>query len=168
MKINIAKIKQTTGLSIKFAIEEKPQNLQFEEEQVNFKDPLKVTGEVFNAGDMFTVSGQAETTLELVCSRCLETFMLPLKVDFDGVYSQNQTADDEVRYFNGDEISLDDVVIEAIMLELPIKYLCNDDCKGLCMQCGKNLNHEKCDCQKQVDPRLAILGDLLKDKSKGV
>ena len=60
------------------------------------------------------------------------------------------------------QLELDDLAISDILLELPSKFLCNDDCKGLCQNCGKNLNKGECDCSKSnVDPRLDILKQLI-------
>ena len=63
-------------------------------------------------------------------------------------------------------LELDDLVLSDILLELPLKYLCSDDCKGLCERCGKNLNEGECDCKgKEIDPRLAVLQKWV-DKSE--
>ena len=61
-------------------------------------------------------------------------------------------------------IELDEVVISDILLSLPQKFLCSDDCRGLCPKCGKNLNLGDCGCDKrEIDPRLAILKQLMED-----
>ena len=57
-----------------------------------------------------------------------------------------------------------DVINTAFVLNLDSKMLCSPDCKGLCARCGKNLNEGPCGCKKELDPRLAVLGQLLKDK----
>jgi len=174
MKINIAKIKLGTGLTAKFTLTETFEDIDFESDKIKFKIPVKVNGEATNAGSMFTILGEAETILNLTCSRCLEEFEYPIKVEFNASFSQPDSLgkdDDDVRIFNGDEIMLDDVIVEALLLELPLKYLCDVDCKGLCSQCGNNLNKTTCNCEKPVDPRFGILADLLKnaeDKPKGV
>ena len=71
---------------------------------------------------------------------------------YDDVYIVDQ------RYF---ELGVEDFVREDIFLALPTKFLCREDCKGLCPQCGKNLNDGSCSCKKPVDPRLAVLQQLL-------
>mgnify|MGYP001091754997 FL=1 len=59
-------------------------------------------------------------------------------------------------------LDLEELARTDILLELPTKVLCSEDCKGLCSQCGKNLNEGECSCEKkQIDPRLAILSQLL-------
>lgn len=173
MNINIAKIKLARGLSNKFLLEEQAQNIIFEGQEITFISPIKVIGEVVNAGSVFTVSGNAETVVKLNCSRCLDEFELPFNMSFDAVFAQHNQPDkdnDDVRIFSGDEIILDDLIIETLLLELPLKYLCNEKCKGLCTQCGQNLNNGLCGCDKSVDPRFSVLAELLnvEDKLKGV
>ena len=51
-------------------------------------------------------------------------------------------------YFEGDEIDLDPYVFEEVMLNIPIKALCSESCKGMCPTCGKNLNIGECQCEK--------------------
>ena len=59
---------------------------------------------------------------------------------------------------------LDEILTTAFVLNMDSKLLCKPDCKGLCFRCGKNLNEGDCDCRPETDPRLAVLGQLLKDK----
>ena len=63
-----------------------------------------------------------------------------------------------------DRADLDDILTTAFVLNMDQKLLCREDCKGLCFRCGKNLNEGPCGCKKELDPRLAVLGQLLKDK----
>ena len=66
--------------------------------------------------------------------------------------------DDDVSYYLGDRIDLGEVVREHVALQLPMKPVCRDDCRGLCPQCGANWNEGTCDCRPDdMDPRLAVL-----------
>ena len=70
-------------------------------------------------------------------------------------------SDDRIEV-QGYSLDLDDLIMNDILLELPTKLLCRDDCMGLCPECGKNLNDGTCSCRKEtVDPRLAVLKQLL-------
>jgi len=109
------------------------------------------------------VSGALVTTLSAVCSRCLCDFNYELSVDFDeefllhreeGVFSINEHR----------EIDLSEVTRQYTLLTEPMKPLCSKDCAGLCARCGKNLNLVTCDCTKEIDPRLAVLASLAKDR----
>ena len=72
-------------------------------------------------------------------------------------------AETEVGYYRGDGILLEDVLKEQVLLSAPVKSLCREDCKGLCAQCGSNLNLESCDCRPvSVDPRWTALQEIRK------
>jgi uncharacterized protein len=76
----------------------------------------------------------------------------------------DQTLDDgatSTGTYSGDEIDLSELLRESLLLELPMRPLCSDDCVGLCSVCGKNLNQGPCGCvHDDVDPRWAVLKDL--------
>ncbi len=114
------------------------------------------------------------TELELPCSRCLEPFRLPVAAPFDLRYlpasavssDGEREVDDEdleTSYYENDAIDLNGLMREQFYLALPMKPLCQDDCRGLCPQCGTNLNTGNCSCAPVwEDPRLAALKNLLK------
>ena len=74
-----------------------------------------------------------------------------------------EEQDDNVDLFplDGDAVDLDEVLSTCFILDMETKFLCREDCKGLCPTCGKNLNLGPCGCRKQVDPRFAVLEQLL-------
>ena len=90
---------------------------------------------------------------------------IPLYTQYEG-YNQKAvitSTDEDVLLIDSHEFDLDETVVKSFGLELPINYMCSDNCKGLCHVCGCNLNHEKCDCEDDnIDPRLAALKDFLK------
>ena len=102
-----------------------------------------------------------ETSSDLECDRCLEKFSKQIKSTFSLIYTEdtefeNLDSNEEMRYFpkNTDEISVDDDIRQNIVLEIPMKILCKEDCAGVCPKCGLNKNKEQCTCSgKQIDPR---------------
>ena len=76
----------------------------------------------------------------------------------------NDEDNDEFILVEDMKLDLDSLVREDMILALPAKILCRDDCKGLCQYCGKNLNLGSCSCKKPIDPRLQALADLLIDE----
>lgn len=103
-----------------------------------------------------------------VCDRCADDiekkYVFSLnKIIVNAMENENDDYDDYIVVENN-VLDLDELINEEIQLFLPAKMLCKDDCKGLCQNCGKNLNYEKCECVKEVDPRLAALADLLIDE----
>jgi uncharacterized protein len=118
--------------------------------------------------------GHLSTRLELICARCLEPVDRPVKRQFDLLYrpqgidggqeelSVNAT-EAEIGYYNGAGLLLEEVLREQVLLAVPMKIVCREDCKGLCPQCGKNLNLGGCSCSRPANPRWYALHDL-KDK----
>ena len=132
--------------------------------------PVELEFDIHKDKDKFRLVGRVRTELELSCSRCLEPFRFPVDAAFDQRYlpqSSQTTAegereleedDLETSYYSEDQIDLDELVREQFYLTLPMKPLCREDCKGLCGQCGTNLNTATCGCAPVwEDPRLAAL-----------
>ena len=134
--------------------------------------PVVLDFDIHKDKEKFRLVGSVRTELELPCSRCLEPFRLPVEATFDQRYLPAADAtqdaevelgeeDVEVSYYRDDAIDLAGLMREQFYLALPMKPLCNDDCKGLCPQCGTNRNVSQCSCtQGWVDPRLAALQAL--------
>jgi uncharacterized protein len=136
--------------------------------------PVDLAFEIHKDKDKFRLVGTVTSELELACSRCLEPFRLPVAAPFDLRYLPASAAstdaerevddeDLETSYYENDAIDLNELLREQFYLALPMKPLCVDDCRGLCAQCGTNLNTGSCDCAPVwEDPRLAPLKNLLK------
>ena len=112
---------------------------------------------------------EIETNASFTCDKCLAEFIKRFQDEFDMVYylgeKDLETDEDDVVIIAPDEkeIDLSARIIESLVLGVPIKKLCKDDCKGICSHCGADLNNEKCKCpDKPVDPRWDNLRKLLK------
>jgi len=121
----------------------------------------KVSGTVF-------VKGSFSALIDVDCSRCLEYTSLPIGSDFAYtlIPAKAETREDlelkpeelEICYYQGDFIDLAPIICEQIILQIPIKVLCKEECKGLCPHCGTNLNTSSCNCNLNfVDDRMAVL-----------
>jgi uncharacterized protein len=118
------------------------------------------------------VRGKLATTLEMSCARCLEPITEDVRREFDLLYRPQGAdagrdeisvtdAEAEISYYEGEGISLDDVVREQVLLAAPLKAICREDCKGLCPHCGANLNEQQCSCPTSIDePRWAALKEI--------
>jgi uncharacterized protein len=116
--------------------------------------------------------GRCSVALELPCARCLELVRHDVNRQFELLYRplgadagrdelSVTDAEAEVGYYQGEGILLEDVLREQVLLALPLKTICRENCKGLCPQCGKNLNQEQCSCAVPVeDPRWEALKDI--------
>lgn len=120
------------------------------------------------------LKGELSTRLQLNCARCLEPVMQEVQREFDLLYRPQGSdaghaelsvtdAEAEIGYYTGDGVELEDVLREQILLAVPLRALCSEECKGLCPHCGKNLNEGPCSCAEPVeDPRWAALKDIRK------
>ncbi len=118
------------------------------------------------------LNGDLATTFELPCARCLEPVVQDVAHKFDLLYrpqgadagpeERSVTATEaEVSYYQGEGLLLEDALREQVLLAVPLKVICREDCKGLCPHCGKNLNMEQCSCAEPVeDPRWSALKDI--------
>ena len=139
--------------------------------------PVELDFEIQKDKDRFRLAGRVRTELELTCSRCVEPYRFPVDATFDQRYLPSSAAsseaesevgedDLETSYYSDDQIDLSELMREQFYLALPMKPLCTEDCKGLCAQCGTNLNTGTCDCAPVwEDPRLAALKAI---KGKGI
>ena len=141
---------------------------------VSFPSPMKVQGDITNTAGYMRMTIDASVDYVAECARCLS----PVSGQF--TLSLEKTVAPRNLLSNLDEDKLDDYAIiedgfldmdeqlrAQLEMEFPIRFLCHDDCKGLCQKCGKNLNEGKCDCvTKEIDPRFAPLQKLLDEMKK--
>ena len=129
-------------------------HIDFRHKEIEIEGPLKVNLDVLKAEDSFVLTGQIEGTLILECSRCLKEFPYPIEVEIsDELFIEDIEDLHNVNVFP--------ILVSDIILEIPIKPLHDEDCKGLCSVCGQDLNEGECDCEEEiVDPRLAKLKDF--------
>jgi uncharacterized protein len=168
MQISISQFKKSPGTAASFQLEERLPVLDLAGEVGKLLSPVKLQLSVSNTGDLLLVKGFLEAVLELECALCLTPFAYPIQTSFEEEYRLTQEAGDgsgeDENPFVGDKDCLDlkGPVIESLILSLPMKPLCQPDCRGLCPYCGRNRNETTCDCREaEIDPRLAVLQKLL-------
>lgn len=120
-----------------------------------------------------SIIGELKYTLMTSCDRCLVEYSANVQMNLNLLfipYSKKEDDEDdssgdmEILHYDGDKIHLNKIVEEQVVLHKPLKFLCNEGCKGLCSQCGNDLNKAKCKCKvNKVDPKLSALRGL-KDK----
>ena len=114
------------------------------------QEPVAAKGEIKNTAGVLLLEGTLTTVLHGVCDRCAAEFEREVSYPVHCVLTT--------------ELENEDEATTVFVLNMDSKLLCKPDCKGLCFRCGKNLNEGDCDCRPETDPRLAVLGQLLKDK----
>jgi uncharacterized protein len=118
------------------------------------------------------LNGDLAGTFELACARCLEPLLQEVAHKFDLLYRplgvdagremlSVTTAEAEISYYEGDGVLLEDALCEQVLLAVPVKVICREDCKGLCPLCGANLNTQQCSCAEPMeDPRWSALKEI--------
>ena len=128
-------------------------------------EPVLAEGIIRNTAGVMMMNGSIRTTIHGTCDRCANNFDreidFPLEVVLVTELANEENEDEWVFPLEGDSADLDDIVRTVFVLNLDSKLLCDEDCKGLCHRCGKNLNDGPCSCQKELDPRFAALKQLL-------
>jgi len=150
-------------------------DLELEEtiESDAFISPVNAWLKIQKIGDEVVVRGNLRTDVKLQCSRCLKGFRSVLSAPVDVVYHpveelrgedkhELKTEELDMGFYSEEELDLLDLLREQIILNLPMKSLCTDMCKGICLKCGTDLNAEGCSCiENEIDPRFEALKKLL-------
>ena len=169
MRIELDKLEGRKG---DFAHVYQPDELNPIDERVKLTEPAAVSGKVRLAGNEVFVSGHIETRAQVECDRCLQPVELPVSADFALEYISGadyessavaELTEDElsVSVFDGETIDVDEIVKEQILLTVPTRMLCREDCKGICPECGTDRNTGECNCvTNYIDPRWAALKNL--------
>ena len=143
-------------------------SLDLSEEEYNgehpFITPVRVLGQIENKAQVVRLVFSVKFALKLHCDRCMDEFRREYEFSSEHILVKELNTDnDDYVVCEDSMLDIDETVRADLFLELPNKVLCKEVCKGLCSQCGKNLNFDSCECEKKsVDPRLAVLGELLK------
>lgn len=171
MKVIISEIPEE-GLELE--LEERISSDEF----ITILSPVHASIRFDKKGSEVIVSGTTRGNIKLQCSRCLKTFDISIESHIDVVYRPTAEINKEEHYelkgdelntgfYKNDALDTEDLLKEQLMLNIPMKPLCYEDCKGLCPKCGIDLNVSQCQCEtSEIDPRLAVLKQLLKKGSK--
>lgn len=130
------------------------------------KTPVKISGEVYSRAGVVYLKIRCAVTYEAPCDRCGEISCEHIDVDNEYILATEieNEDNDNIILVNVTEFDLDELCRTDVLLHIPMKHLCRSDCKGLCPECGKNLNDGPCNCgKKSIDPRFAALAELLEE-----
>lgn len=126
--------------------------------------PLQGRFEVTHTSKGLYVHGRLESTINTSCTRCLREVYLPILLELDDLYYHPPSSAPEGEYSIGENgiLDLSPLLRELGLLAIPMQVYCIEDCRGICAECGQNLNEGTCDCeQDQFDPRLQALRKLM-------
>ncbi len=166
MLINLTDYFEVTGKSADLSVpfEAEIYNDGFKNMPIVKKSDIKLN--ITNIGDgKLEIKGNLNVTLRSLCDRCLEDVDIEVPVEFevdvvkpDGYHKYDE---EEQGFLKGYELDCEALIDNEMIMSLPMKVLCREDCKGLCPVCGKNLNDGECGCDTFVpDPRMAAISDI--------
>ena len=142
-------------------------DMEFAGDPISFSD-ISVQGVVVGAGEEVGVTADVTATMKSRCVRCLEDVTITLSGHIDAVFARKSDPDDPDLYcFEASTIELTDAVRDALVMEIPTRIICSEDCKGLCPTCGVNRNLVSCTCQEGgevTNPFAALKSIVLNDE----
>ena len=164
MILDVSQLIQNDGAAKKLDFTLTLNDITFSGQDISFTTPFGLVGEIKNISGVLYLELECTVSFTTQCARCLECVDVEHTFHISERFSKVESADDEIILLDSGNIDLSDVVDRAFVGSIPINYLCSEDCKGLCSQCGINLNKESCSCaEDNIDPRLAKLKEFIKD-----
>lgn len=133
------------------------------------KEPVDLT--ITNLGKRrVLIKGSTSLSLYIPCGRCLADVKTVFDLDFSKEIDFTMTEEERIKdlnemsYISGYSLDVDLLVYDEILIDFPMKVLCDDNCKGICNVCGMNLNTGTCDCESTgLDPRMSVIQDIFKN-----
>lgn len=162
MFVDISEILMIKDGSMPFDVSESFDDVGFMPDVNKFLSPVRVKGTVTNIKGDFHVLGNGTVCMQMSCSRCLKPVDVNVEFCVDEIFS-NTGKEEDAETFTGNTIELSSVVKKCILFSLPMKVVCDEDCKGLCPVCGKDLNEGDCGCNTTyINPKFESLRSLFK------
>ena len=169
MKLDITKGIQKKGAEVAFDLLEPWGEDTWNGDTIAYVRPVSFSGTYMLADETVIVRGTARARIESPCARCLAPAYTDVTAEVDEAFlrdlgEEREPGDDQYQY-TGHVVELDEAVRTALLLELPSRILCREDCRGLCCRCGQNLNINECSCQKDQPRRnpFSALASLLNE-----
>jgi len=136
-----------------------------QEERLDFINDIVFNFKMQLIDEIITINGIIEAKIMLQCSRCVEKFPYDIKIDVFEEFTMNpELKDEDIILIENKKIDISKIISDNVLINLPIAQVCMESCKGLCHECGVNLNKEKCNCYcDEIDDRLEVLQKYFKN-----
>jgi uncharacterized protein len=147
--------------------------LEFNDDRVRLIEPPEISGQVVWKGNQLLLNGRLSARTQVDCDRCLKSVEVPVRTEFSLQYvtandyaslhaAELEESDLALSIFDGEAIDIDEIVREQVLLAVPTRSLCREDCKGFCSVCGADKNLKECGCRTEdSDPRWVGLEQLV-------
>lgn len=166
MRIDVSDIVKTNGASLKVEYNGVIEDFNSIVSGYVFDKPVSFSGQLVNMSGILKLDGRLKAEYTVKCYRCLKDINRGMSIDIKEDFLNPQTnTDDEAYIYKDNYVEIDRVLKDNIILNLPMKQVCVEDCKGLCEICGNDLNVKECNCKKEepVNPRMEILKNFFKN-----
>lgn len=174
MQINLSELIQSEGKVMSVKADYKPDWYQTKAGNYKIvkKQPLQM--EFTNLGKKkIRLETEINLILQMCCDRCLEPVLQEIQIDVSREFDMDKTeqqrieALDEINFISGNNLDVERFVYGEVLINLPMKVLCREDCKGFCNRCGANLNQVTCNCDTtELDPRMAKIRDIFQNADR--
>jgi len=167
MIINVSDILRINGASLDIEFSEKIESLETNDNGLVFDSPVSFKGKLTNVKGMLRLSGHVALKYKVKCYRCLKDLERTMDFDLNERFvSGDSSTDSDVYSYNGNYVDTDKAIKDNIILNLPMKHVCDVNCKGLCPKCGTNLNERECNCEEDyINPQMEALKNFFNDKN---
>lgn len=167
MLMNLTDVFTSDGKVKKVTVPYEHDSFPYMGSDYNVKDKSEIALTLSNIGmGSVLIEGELQLTLEIPCDRCLQSVNVPLYVTFAHQVAapdkeETPSEEEEQCFMSGYELDIDALANNEILINMPVKVLCKEECKGICPVCGINLNEGECGCDTFVpDPRMAAIKDI--------
>ena len=174
MQINLDKLIRREIDKIDLNFSQKIDTINYCDNSYKLTSPINVNGKVSNTNKGLYLDIDVDFTILDNCARCLDEVEVPIEYSIEGFlvkegFDEDEFEEDDAFIYDGQELNLIDIIEQTLDFNIPARILCNDDCQGLCHECGANLNKQECSCSENandeeiIDPRFAKLKDIFKN-----
>ena len=151
MFLDVSKAFVRPMVDFDFEVEVPLEKQEVNGDEVSF-EPVKLKGQYSMMDDMVRVEGTLQTVAHAPCAVCLTDASAPIEVEFAESFRKDADEEEDGFFkYEGKQLPLDHMTLTLVLLNMPMRFLCREDCKGLCPQCGVNLNTGSCTCQEGDD-----------------
>ena len=169
MKLDITKGIQRKGIDVPFELTDVWGEDHWNGDTIAYVRPVSLSGTYMLADETVIVRGVARAVIQSPCARCLRPTETSVEAELEEAFIRDTgeplERDEDQYLYSGHVLELDEAVRTALLLEMPHRVLCKEDCRGLCAQCGADLNINECSCQKDLTHRnpFSALASLLNE-----
>lgn len=165
MKIDISNITKTEGAAVDLDFHESIEGLKAAASEFKWDAQSEFQGKLTSLGGILNLNGRLKVGYTVPCYRCLKELSgdVELRIN-ENLMSSEKAEDTEAYTYDSNTLDIDKVLVDNIILNLPMKQVCEEGCKGLCPMCGKDLNVEACGCSREeINPQMEALKNFFKN-----